>query len=171
MTPITSPAESSGRREAGGSHLGGLEGRQLIRFEQAIDIDRTPEEVFAYLADFTNIPRWNYYVEQVSQLTPGPVRAGTIYDQIRRTDRQRFEVAVYQAPKMLAVTTLPGEQPAFHRHFSLEPAGAGTRLSDRWELDLGYMAALQRLATPGVKSAVAENLAVLKQLLEQGSDE
>jgi hypothetical protein len=177
MTPTTDPTNTGpGNRLETDAHGRGLDPGRVIRFEQAIDIDRPVEEAFAYLADFTNIPQWNYFVEQVRQLTPGPVAVGTTYDQTRRTDRQRFEVTVYQAPRLLAVTTLRGERPAFHRHFELQPlrrpagplSGGGTRLHDRWELDLGYILTLQRLAAPRVKSAVGENLAVLKRLLEQG---
>jgi uncharacterized membrane protein len=39
----------------------GLRPARAIDFEQAIDIQRPIEEVFAYLADFTNIPEWNYH--------------------------------------------------------------------------------------------------------------
>jgi len=142
----------------------------VISFKQAIHINRPIEVVFAYLADFSNIPRWNYYVRQVRQLTPGPVAVGTRYEQIRRSDRQRYEVTVYRAPRTVAVTTLPGDRPAFHRRFELRPSGPGTRVDDRWELDLGYPVIVQRLAGPRVKGAVGENLAVLKRLLEQGHD-
>ena len=143
--------------------------RAVIRFEHAIEIDRPIDEVFAYLADFTNVPSWNYYVQEVRQLTPGPVQVGTVYDQIRRTDRQRFQVTAHDAPRTIAVTTLPGERPEFHRHFALRPtAGDGTRISDRWELDTGHPRLVQRVATARIKAAVGENLALLKQLLEHG---
>lgn len=167
MTHISDPAaHQPGETQTDGASSQGLDGDRKIRFAQSIDIDRSIEEVFAYLADFTNIPRWNYYVERVRQIIPGPVTVGTTYDQTRRTDRQRFAVTVYHAPTILAVTTLPGERPAFHRHFELRSVGDGTRLNDRWELDLGYLLILQRLATPQVKKAIGENLAVLKRLLE-----
>jgi uncharacterized membrane protein len=141
----------------------------VIRFDQATDITRPIDEVFAYLADFTNIPSWNYYVQQVRRLTPGAVAVGTVYDQVRRTDRQRFQITAYDAPRTVAVTTLPGERPAFHRRLELQPAtGGGTRVHDFWELDTGHPTVVQRLAARGIKAAVGENLALLKQLLEQG---
>jgi hypothetical protein len=146
MTPTSDPAAPppagpfSGDAHSGVPDSQGLDSDRKIRFAQSIDIDRPIEEVFAYLADFTKIPRWNYYVEQVRQLTPGPVAVGTTYVQTRRTDRQRFALTVYHSPTILAVTTLPGERPAFHRHFELQPiaqaggrtGGSGTRLNDRW---------------------------------------
>jgi len=167
MTHTTDPTAAHGDPRGGDRHRPGLRSARAIDFEQAIDIQRPIEEVFAYLADFTNIPEWNYYVRQVRQLTAGPVAVGTRYEQVRRTDRQCYEVTVLRAPRTVAVTTVGGERPAFHRQFELEPNGRGTRLSDRWELDLGYPSAVQRLAAPRVTRAVGENLAVLKRLLER----
>ena len=45
--------------------------------------------------------------------------------------------------------------------------GDTTRLRDEWKLDTGRPAVLERLAGGRVKSAVAENLAKLKELLEE----
>lgn len=140
----------------------------MIRFDQSVEIARPIEEVFAYLTDFTRFPDWNYYVQRVRKLSPGAVAVGTVYDQTRRTDRQRFQVTGYDAPVAVAVTTLPGERPAFHRQFELQRIAGGTRVHDRWELDTGHPMVVQRLAASGVKAAVGENLALLKGLLEQG---
>jgi hypothetical protein len=41
-------------------------------------------------------------------------------------------------------------------------------LRDEWKLDTGRPALLETLASRRVKSAVAENLAKLKELLEEG---
>jgi hypothetical protein len=45
--------------------------------------------------------------------------------------------------------------------------GDTTRLRDEWKLDTGRPALLERLAHGRVKSAVSENLAKLKELLEE----
>lgn len=140
----------------------------MIRFEDTIEIGRPIQGVFAFLADFTNIPSWNYYVHRVRQITPGPVAVGTVYDQIRRSDRQRYRISVFESPHTIAATTLPGERPGFHRQFTLEStARGGTLVHDRWELDTGHPAVFQRVAAPRIRSGVAANLAILKELLEQ----
>jgi uncharacterized protein YndB with AHSA1/START domain len=33
-------------------------------FQNVVTIRRPPEEVFAFLADFQNVPSWNYAIEQ-----------------------------------------------------------------------------------------------------------
>ena len=37
----------------------------MLEFENTIRIDRPVGEVFAFLSDFENIPKWNYYVLEV----------------------------------------------------------------------------------------------------------
>jgi uncharacterized protein YndB with AHSA1/START domain len=139
-----------------------------MQFEQVVDIDRSAEEVFAYLADWTNIPSWNYYVQQVRKLTPGAVAVGTVYEQVRRTDRQRFQVTAHEPPQTIEVTTLSGERPSFRRRLQLRSENRGTRVHDFWELDTGHPSVVQRLSAARVRAAVGENLGLLKQLLEHG---
>jgi hypothetical protein len=52
--------------------------------------------------------------------------------------------------------------------FTFQQEGSTTQLGDYWKLDTGRPALLEKLAAGKVKSAVAENLAKLKELLEQG---
>ena len=47
----------------------------MFRFENTVDIDSPIESVFSFVANFENIPRWNYYVMDVRQLTEGPTLA------------------------------------------------------------------------------------------------
>ena len=44
----------------------------MIEFETMIRINRPIAEVFAFLSDFENIPKWNYYVLEVRKLSRGP---------------------------------------------------------------------------------------------------
>jgi hypothetical protein len=66
------------------------------------------------------------------------------------------------------VKTLPQSSPSFERKFTLYEEGDTTRLKDAWKLDTARPVILERLAGGRVKSAVAENLAKLKELLEEG---
>ena len=42
-------------------------------FENTVTIHRPGEEVFVFLADFENIPAWNYAIEDPSKTSAGPV--------------------------------------------------------------------------------------------------
>jgi len=140
----------------------------MLEFENTIRIDRPVVEVFAFLTDFENIPKWNYYVLEVRRLSESPTAIGTTYHQVRKTDQQDFRLTEFEANRTIAVKTLPQSSPGFERRFTLYEEGDTTRIRDQWKLDTGRAAILERLAGGRVKSAVAENLAKLKELLEEG---
>src|SRR3954451_9278443 len=71
----------------------------MIRFENTVTIGRPRAEVFGYLAELENLPRWNYAIAATRKLDPGPVAAGTRYSQLRTVPARReetFEVAEYE---------------------------------------------------------------------------
>jgi uncharacterized membrane protein len=140
----------------------------MLEFENTIYIDRPVDEVFAFLSDFENIPKWNYYVLEVRQLSESPIGVGTTYHQVRKTDEQDFRIIEFAPDHMVAVKTLPQSSPGLEMRFTLYEEGNTTRIRDEWKLDTGRPAILERLAGGRVKSAVAENLAKFKELLQEG---
>jgi hypothetical protein len=44
-------------------------------FAYTIHIERTPEQVWAYMMDFGKAPRWRNLVRRVEVATPGPLAA------------------------------------------------------------------------------------------------
>jgi uncharacterized membrane protein len=140
----------------------------MPEFENTIRIERPVDEVFAFLSNFENIPKWNYYVLEVRQLSENPIGVGTTYHQIRKTDEQDFRIIEFEPNHTVAVKTLPQSSPDLEMRFTLYEEGGTTRIRDEWKLDTGTPAILERLVRRRVKSAVAENLAKLKELLEEG---
>jgi polyketide cyclase/dehydrase/lipid transport protein len=141
-------------------------------FENRIVIQRSRDDVFAFIADFTHMPLWNYYVVETRQLSAGAPRIGTRYFQRRKTDTQYFSITEYQPNRLVAIQlerpTLPVEI-----RFTLEETAHGAELIDEWRLwphmPIPRMIA-QRIMSP-IQQAVAENLGKLKQLLETGRAE
>ena len=138
-------------------------------FENTVTIRRPAEDVFAFLADFENVPRWNHAIESTT-MSPGPVGVGSTYHQIRsepKRSEEGFEVTVFEPSRRLAVDGMIGP---FHARveYLLEPIGGATKLTNTVELEPA--SAVSKLLAPfarsRIKTAVAENLGVLKQLLE-----
>jgi uncharacterized membrane protein len=140
----------------------------MPEFENTIRIERPVDEVFAFLSNFENIPKWNYYVLEVRQLSENPIGVGTTYHQIRKTDEQDFRIIEFEPNHTVAVKTLPQSSPDLEMRFTLYEEGITTRVRDEWKLNTGRPAIFERLAGGRIKSAVAENLAKLKELLEEG---
>ena len=139
----------------------------MVRFDNSIRIDLPVNRVFQFVADFENMPKWNYYVVQVSKVTAGPIGIGTTFRQLRKTDTQQYKITTFEPDRKVAIATLP-PAPGLLMQFTFEPAGDNTLLTDAWELKGELLGLFGPLAAGRIKAAVAENLAKLKQLLEMG---
>jgi carbon monoxide dehydrogenase subunit G len=143
----------------------------MASFENTVIIRRPVEDVFAFLADFENVPAWNYAILETRKVFPGPMGVGTTYRQTRsvpRRSEESFEVTVFEPARRLEVQ---GEIGPFRAKLSyaLEPTGSGTRLTNAVDLESsGLLTLVAPLATSRVKHAVAANLDTLKQILERG---
>jgi len=142
-------------------------------FENTVTIARPRDEVFAFLADFRNVPRWNYAIDETWQTSPGPTGVGATYSQTRSIplkSQEAFEVTVFEPPARVAIHGKIGPFLATLTYL-LAPAVGGTRLTNR--VDLEPSQAVARLAAPiavpRVRTAVAANLVALKQILEDES--
>jgi uncharacterized protein YndB with AHSA1/START domain len=140
----------------------------MLEFENTITIDRPVSEVFEFVADPENFPRWNYYVLTVKKLSTGPIGVGAAYHQVRKTDQQDFRITEFVPNRRMVLKTSPHSTPQLEMQFTFSEQAGATRLLDEWKLDTGLPAPLEWLGTGRVRSAVAENLARLKQLLEEG---
>ncbi len=143
----------------------------MASFENTVIIQRPVEEVFAFLADFQNVPKWNYAIVETTKTSPGPVGVGTTYHQTRsiptRSD-ERFQVTAFQPARRLEIQ---GQIGPFHARigYLLEPTDSGTRLTNAVDLGgSGPLALVAPLATSRVKHAVAANLDTLARYLVPG---
>ena len=141
----------------------------MATFQNALTIQRPVGDVFAFLADFDNIPIWNYAILETRKTSPGPVGVGTTYRQLRSIpDRSEegFEVTVFEPTRL----EVHGDIGPFTAAISyrLAPIGDGTQLTNLVDLEPASGAArlLAPLATSRVKAAVAANLNTLKKTLE-----
>jgi hypothetical protein len=139
-------------------------------FQNTVTIARTPDEVFAFLADLRNIPKWNYAITRTVQTSPGPAGAGATYRQTRtipRRSEENLQITVFERPGRLAIRGQLGPFQATTGYL-LKPVAGGTRLTN--DVELEPVPVLLRpvgpLATGGIKAAVARNLSTLKELLE-----
>lgn len=65
-------------------------------------VDRPIDEVFAFLADGTNDPKFSPRVKEIRKTTDGPVGVGTVFESTVKdagmTTRREFEIIDTQAP-------------------------------------------------------------------------
>lgn len=141
----------------------------MIEFESAIKIKRSKSDVFSFVADQENNPKWNYYITQVRKTSKDPLGAGTTFYQTRKEDSQELRINKYEPPDLISIETIPPSKPELNRTIEFHEEDGVTLLNDIWKLDTGHPKLLQSLFTSKIKSAVKENLLKLKELLETGS--
>ena len=137
-----------------------------IHFGNDVFIDKPVSDVFGYVADFQNVPKWNDFVRTVEKETNGPVGVGTRYHQVRNHDQQRFIVTEFEPPRRIAIATVPQSTPAFSMALRIEPKGDGTILFGSWEFRAVRHRLLARLVGRRMAREAAMNLYRLKRLLE-----
>ena len=141
----------------------------MATFENTVMIARPIEEVFAFLSDLENIPKWNYAIVETRKISEGPVGVGTTYHQVRSVpsrSEERLEITTYSPPRQLEIRGQLGPF-ASRLVYALDATGEGTRVTNTVELELGGPGRLLgRVAVPRVREAVAANLRKLKELLE-----
>ena len=142
----------------------------MVTFENTVMIARPIEDVFAFLSDLENVPKWNYAIVETRKVSEGPIGVGTTYQQVRSVpsrSEERLEITSYNPPRQLEVR---GQLGPFRSRlvYTLDAIPEGTRVTNTVELDLrGPGRLLGRVAVPRVREAVAANLGKLKELLER----
>ncbi|GGO84213.1 SRPBCC family protein [Wenjunlia tyrosinilytica] len=104
------------------------------RFEATVEIDRPVEEVFAFLADGENDPKFSPRVLEIAKTTDGPTAVGTVYrstvkDAGMKSNRE-FRISEFRAPTTIRWTEISKNLvTASEGGYDLEPTAEGrTRL-------------------------------------------
>jgi uncharacterized protein YndB with AHSA1/START domain len=140
-----------------------------MQFVNNVTIQRPPSEVFAYLAHFENIPRWNYAITETRQTSDGPVGVGTTFKQRRmlpRPSEETFKVTEFVPDTRVAIT---GDLGPFEGTltYQLDAVPGGTRLTNEADLaGKGFLGIAAPLATSRIREAVDANLGELRSILE-----
>ena len=71
-------------------------------------IERPISEVFAFLSDGTNDPKFSPRVQEIEQTTEGPIGVGTVFESRVKdagmTTKRRFELTTFEAPTKIRWT-------------------------------------------------------------------
>ncbi len=90
-------------------------------------IAATPQEVWDYLTDFSNAKAWMTGVDDMTQVTQGPLEVGTRYEFKSRGKTRESHVSALDRGKRVALTSTQGGVTATYT-YSLDPVGDGTQV-------------------------------------------
>jgi carbon monoxide dehydrogenase subunit G len=139
----------------------------VIAFETRIRIDRSADDVFAFLGDPRRFPQWNSAVRSVDHIAGPPLAVGSRYSMQRDLPTGRvhneLEIIDRYGPGTFGIRTTSGPTPFVYRYrVSSDRRGTVVELDARVELP-GLLAPL---AARAVRRGVDANLAALKRILE-----
>lgn len=121
----------------------------MPRAELSIYIDRSPEDVFAYVADPANNPKWRSYVESSGWLDDGPMQPGRRGYQTSRILGRRMTVEAvivdWEPPRYVCWQAVQGGA-TVRSWVRVVPQGPGCVVSGGAEGELNGL--LGKLLTP-----------------------
>lgn len=131
----------------------------MIRVTAEVEVDRPAEEVFAFLADAENNPRWQKGMRSCRWVTEPPTGVGSVYEQqasfLGRPILSTFEVVAYEPGSSITIQTIESTFPIRVTR-AVEPLDRGrTRVSATVE---GDPSGVFRLATPLLRGMVRRSV-------------
>ena len=131
-----------------------------VRAELTIEIARTPEDVFSYLTDVSNLASWQAGVKSAT------LRDGRIEESRSLLGHElntTLEIVEREEPRLFTLRALDTPVPFTVRH-ELEPVNGGTRLTITAEGDVPGFAA--RLLVRRAEKQLRKDFVRLKEILE-----
>jgi uncharacterized protein YndB with AHSA1/START domain len=145
----------------------------MLRIEISVMINRPVHEVWDFITDLRNSPRWTRSGSEVRQTSEGALGVGATLESRRRV-LGRFEiksqtilVTEYEPNRAFSYTAKIPLLRGGGARLTFEPAEEGTRLTRSTEVELGRaLRWLQPILARVLRSAQETELANLKRLIE-----
>jgi uncharacterized membrane protein len=150
------------------------EEEQMAQIVNSIEINRSPEDVFAYMDDLSRHGEWQDDIQSVRVETDGPTRVGT-----RATDKRQmpggareitYEITEHDPPRRAAFRGVNGPVRPVGT-VTVEPLEGGTRSRMTLSMDLqghGIGKLFAPMARMQAKKDVPKAHRKLKEILESG---
>jgi uncharacterized membrane protein len=143
----------------------------MARAEAGIHVERTPDEVFAFVSDVVNNPRWRKNVVSAAWLDDGPMRVGRRGRQSQRVIGRVWtveaEIVEWDPPRRVMWQAAQGPVKA-RSWVRVEPDGSGSLVTGG--ADGGFTGPvgrlLTRLAAPRMLKQARIDLETLRASLE-----
>lgn len=142
----------------------------MVTNEKIITINRPINEVFAYVSNMENGPKWQPELLGVHRITEGSLGIGTQFSSARKIMGQNLETTIeftaYEPNSKYIIKSISGPLP-FEQSTLFEPIAEGTKLTTKIELyPSGDMAQAEPMLAESLKQEMETDFDGLKKLLE-----
>lgn len=142
----------------------------MITLDLSTLVDRPVPEIFDFLSDPLNLPKWQSMVARIEQATPGEPAIGTKYrvfaQALGRNIEGEMQITAFEPPHKVGFVNQSGPM-RVNITVTLKPVGSGAKIALHAEGNPAGMFALAEGILAGkIKSEMEANLARLKAVLE-----
>ena len=142
----------------------------MLKLDLSIVINRPVEEVFAFLSNPENGPKWTSSIAEVEITSQGPIGVGTTYRSVRTALGRRleieFEITEYEPNRRYATKSISGPFPSESK-VTFERVAGGTRVSGTLMGEPGgFFKLAEPLLVSMMKRQYEADLANLRDLME-----
>lgn len=110
----------------------------MVRVEGDVTIERPLEEVFDFVADESNEPKYNPRMTRADKITNGPIRAGTQFNSVMTgvggAAEMTIEFTEFDRPRRITEKVHLSNMD-IQGCLVFEPVPAGTRMKWTWDLE------------------------------------
>jgi hypothetical protein len=143
----------------------------MVRNSNSIEVDKSPAEVFAFVTEFPNDPKWQRGKKSCEWTSEGGLRVGATYRQqatfLGKDVLQNFTVLEVDAPRRVRYESKDGSFPLAVTRTVEDLGGERCRFTETVEGEPGRFFSLAApILQPLVKRTITRDFEVLKKLLE-----
>ena len=145
----------------------------MIDFEISVLIDRPIEEIFGFISNPLNLPRWQSMLVEIKPLVPGLPGIGSKFstkgEMMGRKIEGQLEITEFDSGGIFGYSGKAGPM-QMHALITLKPVGTGAKVTFKAHAEPGGMFKIaEGLLANQVKGQMEANLIKLKSILEAGA--
>lgn len=143
----------------------------MIKHSDSIEIAAPVSDVFAFVSNVENLPKFQSDVVKSTPLSDGPMRAGTKFEEVVNILGKKVptvcEITEYLPTRRFGFRSVSSQRITYGGTFELEPNGRGTRVTTNVQVELkGWLKLAEPLFKAEMRDGVKKELNALKRLLE-----
>ena len=142
----------------------------MARIEESIEIKRPVDKVFTYTTEAKNWPKWQSFIPEAEQTSPGPVNVGSTFKGVSRMMGRSMKwtaiATEYESNKKWSKNITCGSM-EIGEHLAYNPIEGGTAFTIVYDMKVGgFLKLLSPVIAGSVRKETKKSLGNLKSILE-----
>ncbi|MGD0804292.1 MAG: SRPBCC family protein [Candidatus Bathyarchaeia archaeon] len=139
----------------------------MVKVEESVMIDRPVEEVWKFIADLSNVPKWEPGVLEARLTSSGPIGVGSTCEIIRKDMTLPQRCIEYEPNRKLSFVVTSGPAKGTVVGFGVEAVEGKTRFTSADDVKFdGFYRLLAPFVTGGLRREGVATVGNVKRVLE-----